>query len=46
MYWLIVLVEEKEHIGDFKDYKPEGAPAEAAGSSPKGAGERQDAQYQ
>lgn len=27
---LVVLVEEKEHVGDFKDYKAEGAPAESA----------------
>ena len=32
---LVVLVEEKEHIGDFKDYKVEGAPAEAASTPQK-----------
>lgn len=32
---LVVLVEEKEHIGDFKDYKAEGPPAEAASTPQK-----------
>ena len=32
---LVVLVEEKEHIDAFKDYKAEGAPAEAAATPQK-----------
>lgn len=30
---LVVLVEEKEHIGDFKDFSPEGTSAGAANSA-------------
>lgn len=32
---LVVLVEEKEHVGDFKDYKADSTPAEAADASQK-----------
>ena len=32
---LVVLVEEKAHIPDFKDFQPEGAPSDAGSSAQK-----------